>query len=323
MKTVILIFCFTILNLYSVNAATSKIIECYVEKLDSGKLGCFLDTTTVENLRLSVMVYYGTTGATLKDIWWIVLNGVTTNIYVFPKFFFTAFTNLAYLKLNGIKMNKTDIGAFTNAKKLENLTLGSNEFTSLTKNMFSGASVLKELILDSNKIATIEPGAFNGLGALLHLSIRYNKITSLEANTFAGLTNLKILYLLSNLLTNMDVKAFVGLSKLEHLNFGYNPMTSLRQYVFDPLVSLKLIRAYWNKLKSFPVGLFAKTPKLNWINFASNLIQIIPNNLFDNLVLNYLGLDGNVCVDKYWAGFDTSYVVPLAEIKAKIANCSL
>jgi Leucine-rich repeat (LRR) protein len=321
MKTVI--FVILLINFYSAANADEKIINCPIEQsTTSGLYGCYLDTEIYDDLTLNIVVDYGTTGKTNLDVSFVVLNNVYTEISVFPRIIFTKFPNLKYFIFNGAKCKTIGLITFEAAKKLENLTISSNELTILKKNTFYGASTLKQIILEKNKIATIESGAFAGMSQVLHLNLRYNRLATLNASTFTGLTNLKQLHFGNNYIKSINAAAFTGLSKLEDLNFSYNPLTYLNPTTFNPLVNLIIVRALFNKLRLLPGGLFAKNPNLNWINLKGNQLQVISYTLFDNLVLNYLGLNENICINKFWSG-DTSYVVPLTDVKTLIEECVL
>ena len=121
------------------------------------------------------------------------------------------------------------------------LGLPKNEFTSLSRDTFTGLSTnasIESLILYDNKIASIEPYTFENLRKLRKLWLFGNRLTQLRAHGFAGLRNLTELYLSQNFLTDIERNAFADLRNLQLLQLWGNQLVRLNSDSFAGLENL-------------------------------------------------------------------------------------
>ena len=107
---------------------------------------------------------------------------------------------------------------FSNLPNLQNLSLYSNQITSIKSDMFNNLINLTNLVLSFNNISVIEDNAFNHLLILQNLYLYGNKITSIKSDAFSNLTNLNKLSLTNNPISFVSESAFVNLPKLTSLD---------------------------------------------------------------------------------------------------------
>ena len=106
----------------------------------------------------------------------------------------------------------------------EELYLGNNILTKITKDDFSKIKNMTYLALNENNIADLDVGAFRGLAKLTSLTLRGNKMGHIDGEVFVGLNKLEYLYLSQN---NLEAIPDLGhLVALKHVTLDNNQITN-------------------------------------------------------------------------------------------------
>lgn len=163
---------------------------------------------------------------------------------------FANLINLSKLDLRGAGLSNLSIDAFTGLEasmqtldlsdnqlqripteelsslvKLEELSIGQNQFHVVTAGAFNGLSKLRSLdISGSLKLQQIQSGAFSTNLNLESLTIASNKeLSDIQDNALNGLPQLKYVILRGNALTEVS-ENIVGWKKLETFDLSENPI---------------------------------------------------------------------------------------------------
>lgn len=137
--------------------------------------------------------------------------------------------------------------------------------------------------------------------------------------------NLGYLFNLTELLMQntelIEIKSidFNGMQDLQYLSFYGNKLTILPIDVFKTLTKLRIVNLSHNQIEVLTKGLFDHNLNLDdiWIHF--NTIKFIESGVFDRLLkLNYVNLDGNVCLSKRY--FRASFDKLEADIRTNCTN---
>ena len=166
-------------------------------------------------------------------------------------------------------------------------TLGhlyGNAFAKLTSNMFIGLDSLQELTLTSNQISSIEARSFNGLSNLKTLYLFGNAFAKLTSNMFIGLDSLQELILTSNQISSIEARSFNGLSNLEKLWLDSNNLAIIcvltsNRSMFIGLDSLQELTLASNQISSIEARSFNGLSNLEKLSLSSNQISSIESSI--------------------------------------------
>ena len=93
--------------------------------------------------------------------------------------FFSGLTQLEYLGLHGIGLERLPATAFSELSSLQRLRLGENSLSSVPGSVFSGLGSLQILELQENRLRSLPDGIFEGLTNLKELRLEENQIQPL------------------------------------------------------------------------------------------------------------------------------------------------
>ncbi|XP_014256430.1 leucine-rich repeats and immunoglobulin-like domains protein 1 isoform X2 [Cimex lectularius] len=126
-------------------------------------------------------------------------------------------------------------GIFPLFPKLQNLNLGYNQLSSVTKRALAGHSHLETLILKHNLIDVLEDHAFESIPTLKTLDLAHNRIVTVAEASLAHLPNLKSLDVSNNFLRAITPDLVRSLTGLEELKLDDNDISMITNGVLAPL----------------------------------------------------------------------------------------
>lgn len=207
---------------------------------------------------------------------------------------FTAIENGAFERLRGLSAldlkgaalvnisNETFRGLETSLRKLD---ISDNRLTKIPTSTLSRLGRLEELTLGQNDFDVIPNGAFVGLNNLRYLDISGSlKLHTIEENAFVANSNLETLVIVSNkALSTIEFGAFSGLPHLKNINLRDNALAVIPENLFK-----------WDELNSFD---FSDNPllcdcRIFWLQtllitrntsqtYVDNVLCAVPDNLHD------------------------------------------
>lgn len=174
-----------------------------------------------------------------------------------------AFSNLAQLTELEVTGNYIQnlSSAFQNLTSMEQITLSSNQITSIAANAFQGSISVQDLIMDGNRITSVSANAFAGLIELRTIELHNNLLETIVANTFFiadddDANEIHMLHLQNNQISLIEENAFAGLTKLSELDLSYNAISDLQDGTFDGLTSLVRFSLASNDIRVLSQGFF-------------------------------------------------------------------
>lgn len=159
---------------------------------------------------------------------------------------FSMLTHLNNLDLKGAAMMNISLGAFRGLEKsLRTLQLSDNRLVKVPTVHLSELSRLEELSLGQNDFEIVAEGAFVGLKNLRRLDISGSMhLRKIQAGAFATNTNLESITIASNkMLTEVQEGALSGLPHLKHVVLRDNALTTLDEGLFP-----------WSELHTFDLS---------------------------------------------------------------------
>ena len=102
---------------------------------------------------------------------------------------FSGLNNLRSLYLYGNALKSFE--GFENIANLEELHLGSNKISTVSKNAFQGLEKLTDLHLSNNQLTKLEARIIQGLESLIYLDLSANRLSTLEEGIFDPFKNNK------------------------------------------------------------------------------------------------------------------------------------
>lgn len=148
---------------------------------------------------------------------------------------FESLKHLTSLDLKGAGLMNISLGAFRGLEdSLRQLELSDNRLQRIPTLHLSELSRLEDLSLGQNDFEVIAEGAFAGLKNLRLLDISGSiHLRRIEANAFATNTNLESITIISNkMLAEVQEGAFSGLPHLKHVVLRDNALTTLDEGLF-------------------------------------------------------------------------------------------
>ncbi|CAF4787736.1 unnamed protein product [Pieris macdunnoughi] len=116
--------------------------------------------------------------------------------------------DLNSLSINNNKVQKLEVGAFTNLTRLRFLDLSHNNLFFIQPGVFKDNYNLNVLKISHNNLNTISYGIFRGLSYLSELDLSYNKLVELRSERFYGIQNLNTLIVDFNKISNIEIEEF-------------------------------------------------------------------------------------------------------------------
>eukprot|EP00050_Salpingoeca_kvevrii_P016304 m.54243 g.54243 ORF g.54243 m.54243 type:complete len:237 (+) comp6833_c0_seq1:419-1129(+) len=130
-----------------------------------------------------------------------------------------------------------DLSAFPDSA--ESIYVTNQGVTSIPRGIFARFTNLQELSLASNQLTSIESGIFSDLGnTLTSLDLSYNRLTSISDTGFRGLASLNVLSLSRNNLTSIGSRAFCDSNELVFMELIENQLTRIESGTFSCLPKL-------------------------------------------------------------------------------------
>ena len=189
--------------------------------------------------------------------------------------------------------NVNDVTA-AHLARITELSLRSENITSLKEGDFDGLLALTLLDLSENQLTELPADIFNGLFSLTTLSLYGNQLTQLPADVFSGLSALIKLILSDNQLTSLPAGVFNDLSALSSLGLNGNQLTTLPADVFRNLSALLLLELSENQLMELPADVFSDLTALHELYLSGNQLTSLPMGIFSGLsTLTALDLQNN------------------------------
>lgn len=165
---------------------------------------------------------------------------------------------------------------------LRAISLSSNNFTRIPKEILANCSELTYLNMGYNQITFIEPSTFNKWGENLQtLLLRNNKIGNITYGAFAGLNSLKEISLSYNDIHYVHPLAFEEVAKtLKILELSFSILNDDLQIDMSNLNELMWLGLDNNNLKILTNDSLSTLYELTYINLSFNRLESIPIDLF-------------------------------------------
>lgn len=176
-------------------------------------------------------------------------------------------------------------GSLATSTNINALMITGTEVQDLPGDLFQDIKKLQSLSLMSNQLLVLRPQWFSQLRNLKLLDLSKNFFNSVPAETFRSTTELSSLLLSGNNISHLPEEAFKGLSKLKTLRLNKNALRELSARTFDDLVGLEELSLQNNLITHLPPDLFAKTLNLQKLFLSQNRLTSLPQGVFINLHL--------------------------------------
>lgn len=162
------------------------------------------------------------------------------------------------------------------------VSLSSNNFSRIPKEILANCSELTYLNMGYNQITFIEPSTFYKWGENLQtLLLRNNKIGNITYGAFAGLSSLKEISLSFNDIHYVHPLAFEDIAKtLKILELSFSILNDDLQIDMSTLNELMWLGLDNNNLKTLSNDSLSTLYELTYINLSFNRLETIPIDLF-------------------------------------------
>ncbi|XP_059048062.1 uncharacterized protein LOC131843435 [Achroia grisella] len=198
----------------------------------------------------------------LKDLKTLNLSNNNYDVWVATKQSYT----ITILDLSKNKINKIDVGAFSEFPRLYFLNLFENRIYDLPSNTFSETKNLETLILSRNYFSAV-PNFQSPSLTSLHLS--NCQITNLTIDSLLGMNSLLFIDLSMNQIEN--IPDYFASHTLQELDLSYNGITSLTDSTFLSLPHLAVLDLRGNDFKEvWSTSHFASNEFLREIHVKGN-----------------------------------------------------
>lgn len=239
--------------------------------------------------------------------------------------------NLEWLDLYGNALTSVPDFTFANSPNLAFIYLLHNQISHVAPNAFAGTS-LTMLDFDHNQLSEIDPRWLQQTTNLQYLYLTFNVLRDIPEDAFDGLTRLELIGLGVNQLTTLPSRLFHPLSSLRYIYLHQNQLTEVDPQWFESLQALEFVTFYRNQIADIPAHTFVNNVNLHEVDFGFNRLRLlhadsfsptftnvsyvmvdyneidfIDPEFFDGLLnINFLYLNGNVCVNRNFYGVQTS-----------------
>ncbi|XP_066265662.1 leucine-rich repeat-containing protein 15-like [Branchiostoma lanceolatum] len=157
-------------------------------------------------------------------------------------------TNITALTLRDSVM-RSPLGSFPSLPQLQQLSLISNEMTSIQPSAFANLPNVQNITLSSNNMTSVQPRAFSDLAQLQTISLSYNRISSgIQPAAFSDLPQLQDLVLDNNRITAVQPGTFANLPMLQELDLSSNQIDRVQPNVFKNLTGLRELDLSENRI---------------------------------------------------------------------------
>jgi Leucine-rich repeat (LRR) protein len=157
---------------------------------------------------------------------------------------FTTFPNVNDLYIHLTTLKKFHLGAFNNARNLENLSIKfNNDLREISARAFVGAQSLVKLNLARNQLESIDAAAFDGLKSLTTLDLKWNNLQQLPGTVFSVLPALQNIYLTDNKLVKLEGGLFSSNLELLEILIHSNQINAIGQNFLVGLTKLQVFSA--------------------------------------------------------------------------------
>lgn len=206
--------------------------------------------------------------------------------------------NLESIIIYGGNIETLERSIVANLFRVRKIEFENCKIKEITEDAFQDLTSVEELILSSNEFEYLAEKTFWNLKTLLKLSLSGNPLKMLPATLFRDLTNLIDLNLSYLEITSVNESLFDNLKNLTELSLTNNPIVSLHENTFKSLVNLEALKLDYCKIERISAGLFDHNLALTSITLYENSLKTIEFDFTKLPELNYISLNGNVCVEE-------------------------
>jgi Leucine-rich repeat (LRR) protein len=150
------------------------------------------------------------------------------------------------------------------------------------------------------------------------LFVNYNNIASLVGTPFFARGGITHLNLYANGINTIGPTFFMGLTGLRYLSLGGNNLRTIAPDVLAPMVNLRHFLASGNEIETLSPRTFTGNRQLEIVALEYNNITSLGPNIFNGLNLEFLGLNGNECVNVY---FESEGAIDIDEVNESLQTC--
>jgi Leucine-rich repeat (LRR) protein len=192
--------------------------------------------------------------------------------------------NRKSLCVHGLKVEKNDIKSIGHIPFtcLQNLFLGDNNIHEISSDAFDDLSELTELSLISNQITSLLRINFTGVSKLKMLYLDHNPLGKLYSQTFINKPfahSLEILSLSNCSLRAIEPRTFAAFSSLEFLNVSHNNFVSIADFFAtmdaQGLPNLEQLDLSYNGFDDLGTNYFARVPAVKRLFITNNKLVVI------------------------------------------------
>ncbi|KAL7011314.1 hypothetical protein ACKWTF_014227 [Chironomus riparius] len=230
-----------------------------------------------------------------KDVNYLQIASVNSNIKEFNSVFCATFNNLKTILVEDLKINSIDDDSLQNCFNLNLLYFTNNEISNLPQDLLSENSELVEFELTFNKITTIPEAAFDMQENLKLLNLTNNEINDLPDGVFRALSSLLFLNLNNNKIQELNPKWFKNLKSLLKLTLNSNNLQDLPEKVFENLHNLNAIELKNNKLVKIHASSFGRRDRLLLVYLSKNHVSSIDPTFIHQSAIATLHMEDNFC----------------------------
>lgn len=156
------------------------------------------------------------------------------------------FPNLVAYGANDCSLSTLRYKYFENLNKLQVLSFGTNQISSIESDTFKDLINLKFLHLNNNELQNIADHTFDALTNLRLLTLNHNQLNILSENVFINLSQLRNISVADNELRTLSDDHFKSNNKLEYVWMDNNIFGILSSTMFDKMENLKFVNLQGN-----------------------------------------------------------------------------
>ena len=224
--------------------------------------------------------------------------------------------NLQQLSLNSNNLTSVSDGELSGMFMVEKLFIEDNNLVFLSNNSFVDLVRVKELMLGFNQLITLPKGVFRYLIQIVTISLVDNLLNALPDQLFEGLHMLQLIELRNNRLTTVSTGALTihnslntslksNTSSLQEIYLDGNQLVFLPPNIFDKLTSLVILHLQKNNLTTLTNDIFQNLFELFELDISNNNIQTFSEGTFRSLTkVNNFFIERNQITDLPYGVFD-------------------
>jgi len=190
---------------------------------------------------------------------------------------FDLFQDTSVEVLNLGKNKITNVNFLANIPTLQNISLFSNEITTLQRSIFEHTPNVVKLDLQLNNIQSIEKGALENLRKMQVVLLNSNRLNDLPDNLFRNCAALSRVFLQRNNISTIPHRTFPAYPNIKKIDLSFNQLSFKRTFS-NPLNSLTGLEEIYlsnNKISTvFNEALLIFT-KLKVLDLRNNLLSFL------------------------------------------------